>query len=140
EIQSPKIVASATEGGSNVFKVDYFGREAFLAQSPQFYKQTMVGVFERVYEVGPVFRAEPHDTSRHLAEYVSLDAEVGFVRDHFDVMRVLCEAIAGMCEAAREAGFDVPEVPDELPWIHFADTGVDDVDLSPADERRLCEE
>jgi nondiscriminating aspartyl-tRNA synthetase len=68
EIQSPKIVASATEGGSNVFKVDYFGREAILAQSPQFYKQTMVGVFERVYEVGPVFRAEPHDTARHLAE------------------------------------------------------------------------
>ena len=140
EIQSPKIVASATEGGSNVFTVDYFGREAFLAQSPQFYKQTMVGVFERVYEVGPVFRAEPHDTSRHLAEYVSLDAEVGFVRDHFDVMRVLREAIAGMCEAAREAGFDAPAVPAELPWVHFADTGVDDVDLSPADERRLCEE
>ena len=95
EIQTPKIVASATEGGSNVFRVDYFGREAFLAQSPQFYKQTMVGVFERVYEVGPVFRAEPHDTSRHLAEYVSLDAELGFVRDHFDVMRVLREAVAG---------------------------------------------
>jgi nondiscriminating aspartyl-tRNA synthetase len=140
EIQSPKIVASATEGGSNVFTVDYFGREAFLAQSPQFYKQTMVGVFERVYEVGPVFRAEPHDTSRHLAEYVSLDAEVGFVRDHFDVMRVLREAIAGMCEAARDAGFDAPEVPAEIPWVHFADTGVDDVDLAPADERRLCEE
>jgi nondiscriminating aspartyl-tRNA synthetase len=78
EIQTPKIVASATEGGANVFAVDYFGREAFLAQSPQFYKQTMVGVFERVYEVGPVFRAEPHETARHLAEYVSLDAEAGF--------------------------------------------------------------
>jgi nondiscriminating aspartyl-tRNA synthetase len=140
EIQSPKIVASATEGGSNVFTVDYFGREAFLAQSPQFYKQTMVGVFERVYEIGPVFRAEPHDTTRHLAEYVSLDAEVGFVRDHFDVMGVLREAVAGMCEAAREAGFAAPEVPAEIPSVHFADTGVDDVDLSPADERRLCEE
>jgi nondiscriminating aspartyl-tRNA synthetase len=140
EIQSPKIVASATEGGSNVFTVDYFGRPAFLAQSPQFYKQTMVGVFERVYEVGPVFRAEPHDTSRHLAEYVSLDAEIGFIRDHFDVMRVLREAVAGMCEAARDAGFDAPEVPAEIPWVHFSDTGVDDVDLSPADERRLCEE
>jgi len=140
EIQSPKIVVSATETGANLFTVDYFGRPAFLAQSPQFYKQTMVGVFERVYEVGPVFRAEPHDTSRHLAEYVSLDAEIGFVRDHFDVMRVLREAVAGMCEAARKAGFDAPEVPTEIPWIHFADTGVDDVDLSPADERRLCEE
>jgi nondiscriminating aspartyl-tRNA synthetase len=140
EIQTPKIVVSATETGSNLFKVDYFGREAFLAQSPQFYKQTMVGVFERVYEVGPVFRAEPHDTSRHLAEYVSLDAEVGFVRDHFDVMAVLREAIAGMCDAVRAAGFDAPEVPTEIPWVHFADTGVEDIDLSPADERRLCEE
>jgi nondiscriminating aspartyl-tRNA synthetase len=140
EIQTPKIVASATEGGSNVFRVDYFGREAFLAQSPQFYKQTMVGVFERVYEVGPVFRAEPHDTSRHLAEYVSLDAELGFVRDHFDVMRVLRQAVAGMAAEVRTAGFDAPDVPAEIPWVHFADTGVSDVDLSPADERRLCEE
>jgi nondiscriminating aspartyl-tRNA synthetase len=140
EIHSPKIVASATEGGSNVFRIDYFGREAFLAQSPQFYKQTMVGVFERVYEVGPVFRAEPHDTSRHLAEYVSLDAELGFVRDHFDVMRMLREAVAGMAESVRAAGFDAPEVPTEIPWVHFSETGVEDTDLSPADERRLCEE
>src|SRR5919204_3018772 len=66
EIQTPKIVASATETGANLFPVDYFGRDAFLAQSPQLYKQTMVGVFERVYEVGPVFRAEPHETGRHL--------------------------------------------------------------------------
>jgi nondiscriminating aspartyl-tRNA synthetase len=140
EIQTPKLVATATEGGSNVFRVDYFGRDAYLAQSPQLYKQTMVGVFERVYEVGPVFRAEPHDTSRHLAEYVSLDAELGFVRNHFDVMAVVRTAVAGMCEAVRAAGFDAPEVPEEIPWVHFADTGVDDVDLAPADERRLCEE
>jgi nondiscriminating aspartyl-tRNA synthetase len=100
----------------------------------------MVGVFERVYEVGPVFRAEPHETSRHLAEYVSLDAELGFVRDHFDVMRVVREAVAEMCGAVRAAGFDAPEVPTEIPWVHFAETGVDDVDLSPADERRLCKE
>ncbi len=92
EIQTPKIVASATEGGANVFPVDYFGREAFLAQSPQFYKQTMVGVFERVYEVGPVFRAEPHETGRHLAEYVSLDAELGFIRDHRDVIDLVARA------------------------------------------------
>ena len=140
EIQTPKIVASATEGGSNLFRLDYFGREAFLAQSPQFYKQTMVGVFERVYEVGPVFRAEPHDTSRHLAEYVSLDAELGFVRDHFDVMTVVRAAVAGMCDGVRGAGFDAPHVPGEIPWIHFAETGVDDLDLAPADERRLCEQ
>lgn len=148
EIQTPKIVATATEGGANVFQLDYFGRPAYLAQSPQFFKQTMVGAFERVYEVGPVFRAEPHDTSRHLAEYVSLDAELGFIGDHFDVMRVLREAISGMVEGIRECapgaaellGVDLPVVPEEIPWVHFADTGVDDVDLSPTDERRLCEE
>jgi nondiscriminating aspartyl-tRNA synthetase len=99
---TPKIVASATESGANVFELDYFGRRAYLARSPQFYKQTMVGVFERVYETGPVFRAEPHDTARHLAEYTSLDAELGFVRDHFDVMAVVREAVAGMAEAVRE--------------------------------------
>ena len=148
EIQTPKIVGSATESGANVFRLDYFGRPAFLAQSPQFYKQTMVGVFERVYEVGPVFRAEPHDTARHLAEYVSLDAELGFVRDHFDVMAVLREVVAGMVEAMRERSpaavelleVQLPEVPAEIPWVHFSETGVDDVDLAPADERRLGEQ
>jgi nondiscriminating aspartyl-tRNA synthetase len=131
EIQTPKLVASATEGGANVFTVDYFGREAYLAQSPQFFKQVMVGVFERVFETGPVFRAEPHETSRHLAEYVSLDAELGFIEDHFDVMAVVREAVAGMCEGTGV------EVPAEIPWLHFGETGVEDVDLAPADERRL---
>jgi nondiscriminating aspartyl-tRNA synthetase len=148
EISTPKIVGSATEGGANVFALDYFGRPAFLAQSPQFYKQTMVGVFERVYETGPVFRAEPHDTGRHLAEYTSLDAELGFISDHFDVMAVVRDAVAGMVESVRERagravellGTELPEVPAEIPWLHFADTGVADVDLAPADERRLCEE
>jgi nondiscriminating aspartyl-tRNA synthetase len=148
EIMTPKIVASATESGANVFELDYFGRRAYLAQSPQFYKQTMVGVFERVYETGPVFRAEPHDTARHLAEYTSLDAELGFVRDHFDVMAVVRVAVAGMAEAVRERapravellGVELPRVPLEIPWLHFADSGVDDVDLAPADERRLGKE
>ena len=148
EISTPKIVALATESGASVFALDYFGRPAFLAQSPQFYKQTMVGVFERVYETGPVFRAEPHETGRHLAEYTSLDAELGFIRDHFDVMAVVREALAGMVGAIRERAaravdlleLDLPEVPHEIPWVHFAETGVDDVDLAPADERRLCEE
>ncbi len=93
EIQTPKFVESATESGANVFEVDYFGRPAYLAQSPQFYKQQLVGVFERVYEVGPVFRAEPHDTVRHLAEYVSLDVELGFIDDHRDVLAVLREVL-----------------------------------------------
>jgi nondiscriminating aspartyl-tRNA synthetase len=142
EINTPKVVASATEGGANVFPLDWFGRPAYLAQSPQFYKQTMVGVFERVYEVGPVFRAEPHDTGRHLAEYVSLDAELGFVDDHRDVMRVARAAVAGMIDAIRERTpgvVELPAVPDEIPVLHFAETGVDDVDLAPADERRLGE-
>jgi nondiscriminating aspartyl-tRNA synthetase len=148
EISTPKIVATATETGANLFTLDYFGRAAFLAQSPQLYKQTMVGVFERIYEVGPVFRAEPHETGRHLAEYTSLDAEIGFIRDHFDVMTVVREAVAGMIEVVRERAasavqlleLSLPEVPSEIPWVHFEDTGVDDVDLAPADERRLCEE
>ena len=77
EIHTPKIVGSATESGATVFALDYFGTPAYLAQSPQLYKQIMVGVFERVYETGPVFRAEPHDTPRHLSTYTSLDAELG---------------------------------------------------------------
>ena len=83
EIQTPKIVAAATESGANVFKLGYFGRDAYLAQSPQFYKQILVGVFERVFEVGPVFRAEPHDTTRHLNEplltLVSFSSTFGIV-------------------------------------------------------------
>jgi nondiscriminating aspartyl-tRNA synthetase len=148
EISTPKIVGSATESGANVFQLDYFGAPAFLAQSPQFYKQTLVGVFERVYETGPVFRAEPHDTARHLAEYTSLDAELGFVGDHFDVMAVARDAVAGMVDGVREHAaaavelLDVrlPDVPHEIPWVHFSDTGVAAVDLAPDDERRLCEE
>ena len=126
EIQTPKIVATATEGGANLFRVDYFGRDAFLAQSPQFYKQTMVGVFERVYEVGPVFRAEPHETGRHLAEYVSLDAELGFIRDHRDVMDVVRTAVVAMIEAVGE------RAPADVPVVRFEDvrTG-DEPDLSP---------
>lgn len=151
EIHTPKIVGSATESGANVFGVDYFGRRAFLAQSPQFFKQAMVGVFERVYEVGPVFRAEPHDTARHLAQYTSLDAEIGFVADHRDVMAVLRHAIAGMLseaatreEAVRLLGVKLPEAPAEIPEIHFAEAqellgGKDEIDLAPADERFLSE-
>ncbi|MEZ4813274.1 MAG: amino acid--tRNA ligase-related protein [Caldisericia bacterium] len=88
EIRTPKLVASGTEGGANLFKVDYFETSAYLAQSPQFYKQMMVGVFERVFEVAPVFRAEPHKTSRHVNEYTSLDLEMGFIKDEYDVMDI----------------------------------------------------
>jgi nondiscriminating aspartyl-tRNA synthetase len=158
EVQTPKIVASATEGGANVFAIDYFGRPAYLAQSPQFYKQTLVGVFERVFEVGPVFRAEPHDTPRHLSEYVSLDVEMGFIEDHTTVMAMLTLALQGMVaalqaeasEALRLLDVTVPVVPPQIPAIHFAEaqemlfreTGEDvrgEPDLAPAHERWLGE-
>jgi nondiscriminating aspartyl-tRNA synthetase len=151
EVHSPKIVESATESGANVFEIDYFGRPAYLAQSPQFYKQQLVGIFERVYEVGPVFRAEPHDTVRHLAEYVSLDVELGFVRDHGDVLPVLREVVAGMragiethaAGAVERLGLDLPVVPEEIPVIHFAEAlklvgaPEDEADLAPEHERAL---
>jgi nondiscriminating aspartyl-tRNA synthetase len=89
EIKTPKIVSAATEGGANFFKIKYFKQEAFLAQSPQFYKQAGVGAFERVFEIGPVFRAEPHYTTRHVNEYVSLDAEMGFIESFSDLMEEL---------------------------------------------------
>ena len=86
EVHTPKIVRAGAEGGSNIFKLDYFGKKAYLAQSPQFYKQTMVGVFERVFEVGPVFRAEKHATPRHLNEYTGLDFEMGYIDSFYDVI------------------------------------------------------
>jgi len=86
EIFTPKLVATGAESGANLFEVDYYGKRAYLAQSPQLYKQIMVAVYERVYEVAPVFRAEPSHTTRHLAEYLSLDVEFGFIRDEEDVM------------------------------------------------------
>ena len=153
EIATPKLVGTSTESGANVFSVDFFGRDAYLAQSPQLYKQVLVGVFERVFEVGPVFRAEPHDTVRHIAEYVSLDAELGFIRDHRDVLAVAREAVAGMAASIRRLApeavelLDVrlPEVPETIPVIHFADAlelvgaPEDEPDLAPAHERALSE-
>jgi nondiscriminating aspartyl-tRNA synthetase len=158
EVQSPKLVASATESGANVFELKYFGRPAYLAQSPQFYKQIMVGVFGRVFEVGPVFRAEPHDTTRHTNEYVSLDVEFGFIENHFTVMDMAREVIAGIMQELETyypadlalLGAQMPSVPPEIPHIHFATAqelilklhGVDvrgEPDLSPQDERWLGE-
>ena len=86
EIHTPKIVARGAEGGSNVFKLNYFNKKAELGQSPQFYKQTMVGVYDRVFETAPVFRAEKHNTTRHLNEYISLDFEMGYIDGFEDIM------------------------------------------------------
>jgi nondiscriminating aspartyl-tRNA synthetase len=158
EIQSPKLVEAATEGGAHVFAVDYFGRPAYLAQSPQLYKQIMVGVFERVYEVGPVFRAEPHDTARHINQYTSLDVELGFITDHFDVMAQLTRVLRGMLAEVALAcapelallGARVPELPEAVPHLYFTEALEllagplgeavrGEPDLSPAGERWLGE-
>lgn len=102
EIHSPKLVEAGAEGGANIFSLDYFGRQAYLAQSPQFYKQMMVGVFERVYEIGPVFRAEKHDTSRHLNEYTGVDFEMGYIENFEEIMEteeaMLQSALGGLQE------------------------------------------
>lgn len=156
EIFSPKIVASATESGANVFKIDYFGQTAYLAQSPQFYKQVMVGVFERVYEVAPVFRAEPFDTARHTNEFMSLDVEFGFIKDHTTVMKLLTEVVRGILQHLQEnyqeelgiVGAVLPQVGEEIPSIYYPDaqeiifkrTGIDargEPDLAPEHERIL---
>lgn len=150
EIQTPKLVASATESGANVFPVAYFGRTAYLAQSPQFYKQIMVGVFERVYEVGRVFRAEPHDTPRHLNEYTSLDVELGFIEDHHTVIALLTEVLRGMLASIAPWVSSLPALPARIPVIHFQEalqliyeqTGEDaryEPDLAPSHERWLGE-
>jgi nondiscriminating aspartyl-tRNA synthetase len=157
EVFTPKIVATATESGANCFHLDYFGRPAYLAQSPQLYKQMLVGVFERVFEVAPVFRAEPHDTPRHLNEYVSLDAEMGFITDHRDVMAVLGQVTSAMARAvsehapAAQAGARLPiEVPAVFPALHFTEAldllagefgaaVLTEPDLAPAHERWLGE-
>lgn len=158
EIHTPKIVAAATESGANVFPIEYLGQTAYLAQSPQLYKQIMVGVFERVFEVGPVFRAEPHDTARHLNEYISLDVEMGFITDHHDVMSLLERSIHAMLDAIDPAlrqrlatlGIELPLLPKQFPSIHFTDAleivsrelgeGVtSEPDLAPAHERILGE-
>lgn len=89
EIQTPKLLAKPTEGGAEVFKLDYFGKEASLAQSPQFYKQIMVGAFERVFEIGQAYRAEPSATTRHMTELTMLDVEMGFVEDHDEVLNFI---------------------------------------------------
>jgi nondiscriminating aspartyl-tRNA synthetase len=156
EIQSPKLVESATEGGANVFALEYFGRRAYLAQSPQFYKQAMVGVFERVFEVGPVFRAEPHHTARHLNQYTSLDVELGFIESHREVMALLIEVLRAMLHELERAaapelqllGVRLPSVPEQVPAIHFTEAQEriavalgaherGEPDLSPEGERWL---
>lgn len=126
EVHTPKIVHAGAEGGSNIFRLDYFGKKAYLAQSPQFYKQTMVGIYERVFEVGPVFRAEKHATPRHLNEYTGLDLEMGYIKSFYDVieaetgyLRYAMELLAKEYAAELELlGVELPDVS-RIPCLRF---------------------
>lgn len=120
EIFTPKIVAEGAEGGTELFKVNYFEKIAYLAQSPQFYKQMMVGAgFERVFEVAHVYRAEEHNTSRHLNEYVSMDLEFGFIEDEYEIMNLEEELIKYILNSVEEKGKKYLELLNaNLPRIH----------------------
>ena len=158
EINTPKILAGATEGGAEVFKVDYFGREAVLAQSPQFYKQIMVGVFERVYEIAPAYRAELSATTRHVSEVTMLDIEMGFIQNHGEVLDMVQDmtyyALTKVYEQYADdlKSLNAPELvlKEQFPRYTVAqvhemytkDTGTDttkEKDLIPDEERWICE-
>ncbi|MBZ0185581.1 MAG: aspartate--tRNA(Asn) ligase, partial [Candidatus Obscuribacterales bacterium] len=159
EIHTPKIVATGTEGGAQLFALDYFGTQAYLAQSPQFYKQIMVGVFERVFETAFVYRAEEHDTTRHLNEYISLDFEMGFIESEADVIamqvKLLKHIFAHIDQTCKEelSLYDgkVPVIKDEIPKITVEDAlsllqskygwkpaESAHLDLDPEAERLIC--
>ncbi len=127
---SPKIVGSATESGASVFEIEYFGKKAFLAQSPQFYKQMMlVAGFEKVFEIGPVFRAEKHHTSRHLCEYTSIDFEISYIDNQRDVMNVLQGVISyalkkvqkEKAQAFEELGVSIDNQPKVWPVLSITE-------------------
>lgn len=159
EFQAPKLIGDDAEGGANVFEVPYFGdKTAHLATSPQFYKQIMVGVLERVFCVGNVFRAEKHSTSRHINEYTSMDMEMGFIDSHEDLMDMenrllinITEHLASTCaEEFKILEAELPKVPEkiirlklrEAQEVIFKEKGRDnrnEPDLEPEDERDLCE-
>ncbi len=158
EINTPKIVAGDAEGGAAVFKVDYFGKEATLAQSPQLYKQIMVGALERVFEIGPAFRAELSATTRHVSEVTMLDVEFGFIEGHEDVLGLLQDLVFGVLtrlyaeHGAELKRLNAPELvmKSEFPRFTMAEihdmyqkaTGKDmsqELDLTPEEEKWICE-
>ena len=155
EIHSPKINFAGAEGGTNVFKLDYFGKQVYLAQSPQLYKQAMVAVYERVFEIAPVFRAEHHDTSRHLNEYISMDFEMGFIESFEDIMEMetgLLKYIMNLLKTEYKnevelLHIDIPEIT-EIPVLKFMEAKeilmkkfkyqpTDMKDFDPAEEELL---
>lgn len=158
EIQAPKIVAASAEGGADVFEVKYLKNKATLAQSPQFYKQIMVGVFERVFAVGNCFRAEQHATTRHLNEFTGLDLEMGMIKDHHDIMNLETEMLRHIlnhldatCSAELKLwNYVRPNIPEKVPHFKLREaqqiikdeTGVDhtnEPDLEPSEERFMGE-
>lgn len=158
EFQAPKIVAAAAEGGAGVFEVKYLKNKATLAQSPQLYKQIMVGVFERVFCVGNVFRAEEHATTRHLNEYTSLDFEMGFINDHHDIMDMETDLLRYVLDYLDKTvsgelklwNYERPELPEKAPVFKLREvqalikkeTGVDhtkEPDLEPSEEKWICD-
>jgi len=158
EFQAPKLIGEDAEGGANSFNVEYFDHTAHLAQSPQLYKQIMVGVFERVFSTGNVYRAEKHSTTRHLNEYTSLDFEMGFIKDHTDVMNMENDLLIHIMKKLSETctnefkliGADIPVVPTKIPSLklreaqeiikkEFGEDCSNEPDLEPQHERWLCE-
>lgn len=126
EIHTPKLGAKSAEGGANLFKLEYFHRPAVLQQSPQFYKQMMVGVFDRVFETAPVFRAEKHNTKRHLNEYTSLDFEMGYIDDFTDIMAMETGFLQYMTKLLADSYADTLRIlqvglPDtsQIPQVRF---------------------
>lgn len=158
EFQAPKLIGDDAEGGANSFTLEYFNEhKAHLAQSPQLYKQIMVGVFEKVFTIGNVYRAEKHSTTRHINEYTSMDIEMGFIKDHTDIMAIenaflkyLVEELQKHCiEEFELFGIDIPNVPDKIPHMTLREAQklitketskdcTNEPDLEPEHERWLC--
>ncbi|MCX7715486.1 MAG: aspartate--tRNA(Asn) ligase [Clostridia bacterium] len=152
EIHTPKIVSAGAEGGANIFKLKYFGQDAFLAQSPQFYKQTCVAFFDRVFEIAPVYRAEKHNSTRHLNEYIGLDFEMGFIKDMHDVMQMETAMLRYVMDyLAQNYALELSilnaslPVVQHIPIVSFFEAldivgaSSNKFDLDPADEVALCE-
>ncbi|MEI6498867.1 MAG: aspartate--tRNA(Asn) ligase [bacterium] len=157
EIKTPKIIETASEGGANFFKITYFEKEAYLAQSPQLYKQMMTGVFERVFEIGSVFRAEPHFTTRHINEYIGLDAEMAMIDSFRDVSNMLNKVIKGVFDHINAYGekwlqmynVETLNVPEEIPHVKLSEIRKiikerynyeipAETDIDPEGERLAC--
>lgn len=151
EIHTPKIVAAGAEGGANIFKLKYFDKDAYLAQSPQFYKQTCVAFFDRVFEIAPVYRAEKHNSTRHLNEYIGLDFEMAFINDMHDVMAMETAMLKyvvnylsknyrhelEMLDAKLPVIKDIPSVT-FFEALDILGKPHNQFDLDPTDEVKLC--